>query len=947
MRFGRALSECVSTAWRSRLDPRGVGMRLAGVRAPSAASLCEVVYGTATAEVVTWTPPVVVHAHGFTAYLDAPADPHAAWDAPGARTLDILVECRRLTVRPGRPPAAEQGCADSRVKLTDFCRPVAWRPGNPLGILATCSPDHMTKLAEAFARHELAIDDDVMDIEQITTVKVEGTPRQLLHSESVAAIAFDEVDEAGAGAAASVNGSGMLCSDLRRLADDDVPLEVAMHGLSRDCRASGTDTVAGNVRRFRGVVAPSAGAAGGNASISSLSLSEAMTWSSSSLDDVENLCAADDAMSPAFCSADGSKQSALPPQPLQMKPPNILVYTGSMRPTVAQQGSARNTASADDHAFENVASLLGTCLLPYSYAVYHLDSVEAANGRTPWADNCAALFLTPEVAVPADVDGFVTAVIEYFQSGGTIISLCSDIDRRFVHVSDYALAGNPSLQMGAAVHVTDVHTTDGLTFKACLSSSHYLRDPQCYIPDTDLRIAACDAADNPVAIEIIGREHRGHMVLLRVHAEMGAPAAVARSRSDGGGGNGDQQLFREFVDAGSDRLTFLQSLLQNCGLRVSNQKDDSHELQPTPCVLLATDSKLRDDFVDAVRQCKQLRGQLDADGGDMLRHADVEYDMRATAAAASLRAAAVPGGFDWPAYTGALTSRRFGHVVLYQQVSCTTQALLEPFMLNLPDHVCAAAIATRQTKGKGRSGNSWLSPPGCAMATLHVRAPLHSPLGQAPAFIQMVPAVATAMAVRTLPGYENVDIKVKWPNDIYYGSRAKLGGVLVQSTLMGSEFHALVGFGVNVSNQHPTCCINDAVALAAAEGAAGGDPTAAGRPLLPPLTVEVVLARVISFCEHLVDIFQQDKSAFLKLYYEHWLHAGGSTVLVQEHPDAAAADAAGPGRPAPPPPTEGRIEGVDEAGYLVVKTADGRRLSLQPDGNSFDIMRNLIVRKRL
>lgn len=34
---------------------------------------------------------------------------------------------------------------------------------------------------------------------------------------------------------------------------------------------------------------------------------------------------------------------------------------------------------------------------------------------------------------------------------------------------------------------------------------------------------------------------------------------------------------------------------------------------------------------------------------------------------------------------------------------------------------------------------------------------------------------------------------MKWPNDIYYNDLMKLGGVLVNSTLMGETFYILVG----------------------------------------------------------------------------------------------------------------------------------------------------------
>lgn len=34
---------------------------------------------------------------------------------------------------------------------------------------------------------------------------------------------------------------------------------------------------------------------------------------------------------------------------------------------------------------------------------------------------------------------------------------------------------------------------------------------------------------------------------------------------------------------------------------------------------------------------------------------------------------------------------------------------------------------------------------------------------------------------------------MKWPNDIYYSDLMKLGGVLVNSTLLGETFYILIG----------------------------------------------------------------------------------------------------------------------------------------------------------
>ena len=39
------------------------------------------------------------------------------------------------------------------------------------------------------------------------------------------------------------------------------------------------------------------------------------------------------------------------------------------------------------------------------------------------------------------------------------------------------------------------------------------------------------------------------------------------------------------------------------------------------------------------------------------------------------------------------------------------------------------------------------------------------------------------------------------------------------------------------------------------------------------------------------------------------------------------------------------VQGIDEHGYMCVLTQSGDHLTLQPDGNSFDIFKNLIVIK--
>lgn len=40
-----------------------------------------------------------------------------------------------------------------------------------------------------------------------------------------------------------------------------------------------------------------------------------------------------------------------------------------------------------------------------------------------------------------------------------------------------------------------------------------------------------------------------------------------------------------------------------------------------------------------------------------------------------------------------------------------------------------------------------------------------------------------------------------------------------------------------------------------------------------------------------------------------------------------------------------KIKGIDSYGFLRVETPDGNELTLQPDGNTFDMLSNLIISK--
>lgn len=107
----------------------------------------------------------------------------------------------------------------------------------------------------------------------------------------------------------------------------------------------------------------------------------------------------------------------------------------------------------------------------------------------------------------------------------------------------------------------------------------------------------------------------------------------------------------------------------------------------------------------------------------------------------------------------------------------------------------------KQTAGRGQRGNSWEAEPGKNI-TMSM---LLRPDGLHPAR-QFVVSEAVSLAIvdvltRHLP---EMDVKIKWPNDIYVGDR-KICGILIENSITSTGItHSIVGIGLNV-NQSVFC----------------------------------------------------------------------------------------------------------------------------------------------
>ena len=228
--------------------------------------------------------------------------------------------------------------------------------------------------------------------------------------------------------------------------------------------------------------------------------------------------------------------------------------------------------------------------------------------------------------------------------------------------------------------------------------------------------------------------------------------------------------------------------------------------------------------------------------------------------------------------------------------------------------------------------------------------------GRAPVvLVQYLAALAIVAGIKGYErGWEGVEVRIKWPNDVYIldpssvgpgaaksrngngtarndyttahnstngekrkdeGTYTKLSGILVNSSYQSGAYTLVVGIGLNLLNPQPTLSLAQ---------------IAAYHNLAPP-TQEKLLASILTHFEELYTRFCRtgfDKQ-FEGLYYKAWLHSGQIVVLEDEGGVRV------------------RVRGITrDFGLLVCEeVGTGKRWEVMSDSNSFDFFKGLVRRK--
>jgi BirA family transcriptional regulator, biotin operon repressor / biotin---[acetyl-CoA-carboxylase] ligase len=218
-------------------------------------------------------------------------------------------------------------------------------------------------------------------------------------------------------------------------------------------------------------------------------------------------------------------------------------------------------------------------------------------------------------------------------------------------------------------------------------------------------------------------------------------------------------------------------------------------------------------------------------------------------------------------------SQGLGSPRLHLRVTDSTNARARELALAGAPHG-TLVTAGEQSAGRGRQGRTWSAPAGRGLlCSLVIRDP--------PRLL----ALAAGVGVAEVAGRR---AQLKWPNDVLIDGR-KVAGILVEGR--PQERWAVLGIGLNVAVREQDLPAE----LRARAGTLG----------LEPAAIEPVLAGLLASLQR-------------------WLTApAGAVVQAVRDRDALRGQAV---RWAD---GEGRAEGIDEHGRLLVHTSDGRRLALE------------------
>ena len=148
----------------------------------------------------------------------------------------------------------------------------------------------------------------------------------------------------------------------------------------------------------------------------------------------------------------------------------------------------------------------------------------------------------------------------------------------------------------------------------------------------------------------------------------------------------------------------------------------------------------------------------------------------------------IPNEIKW----GLKTKLLGREIISYKKIDSTNRAAYDLASKGVKEG--SIVLAEEQTKGRGRLGRAWASPPEGGIYLSCILRPRISP-SEIPK-LTLTASVSVARAIREVSGLEAV---IKWPNDVLIDSKKVCGILLEMKAEQDRLDFVIVGIGINVN----------------------------------------------------------------------------------------------------------------------------------------------------
>lgn len=132
--------------------------------------------------------------------------------------------------------------------------------------------------------------------------------------------------------------------------------------------------------------------------------------------------------------------------------------------------------------------------------------------------------------------------------------------------------------------------------------------------------------------------------------------------------------------------------------------------------------------------------------------------------------------------------------IIYKDCVSSTNDEVKLLSSNLKAYDYQVVYANEQLAGRGQRENVWYSSPGENLTFSILCEPDYLEIGH-----QFYLSKAVSIGILNYLRSKIEDVKIKWPNDIYCGSK-KICGILIENAIsMNSIKHSVIGIGLNMN----------------------------------------------------------------------------------------------------------------------------------------------------